>query len=284
MAATAAASASIWPRCRPRRKRWCGLGRPVRAARIASGLALTRGPTQRPQPLRIGLAGDERREHGAPRLAHDVGEHRGELEVGVLEGLLDALDVAGLLAHELLSGAEQVAHRARPGVGHEARADQAVREQVGEPDRVGDVGLAAGHVLHVRGVGEDQGAARPGPPRRAPARPGASRCRWPPWRRRDSRAAPASPTGRGAPAWWSRRSRPRAGSTRRLRSGAPRRQRCPCARPVPRSGDREPPSRPPRSSRRRRRLPGDQSLNGALSGQQAGPRRKRGCFREPGSN
>ena len=188
------------------------------------GARLHPGADQRLQPPRIGLACGERGEHGTPRLAHDVGEHRGELEVGVLEGLLDALDMAGLLAHELLARPEQVAHRAGAGVGHEARADQAVGEQVGEPDRVGDVGLAAGDVLHVRGVGQDQGTAFA---RRAPARPDASRCRWPPWRRWDRRAAPASPTGRGAPAWWSRRSRPPAGSTRRLRSGAPRRQRCP---------------------------------------------------------
>ena len=43
-------------------------------------------------------------------------------------------------------------------------------EQVGEPDRIGDVGLAAGHVLDVGGVGQDQGAGAgvEHPPDRAP--------------------------------------------------------------------------------------------------------------------
>jgi hypothetical protein len=101
-------------------------------------------------PVGIGLAGSKGGEDGAAGLAHDIGE----LEVGILERLLDALDVGGLLAHELLAGPKQVPQRAGALVGNEAQADQAMREQVGKPDRVGDVGLAAGHVLHVRGVGE----------------------------------------------------------------------------------------------------------------------------------
>src|SRR3712207_8996593 len=35
-------------------------------------------------------------------LTHDGGEHRAELDVGGLKGLVDALDVAGLLAGQLL--------------------------------------------------------------------------------------------------------------------------------------------------------------------------------------
>ena len=69
---------------------------------------------------------------------------------------------------------------------------------------------------------------------------------------------------------------------RRSLPGAPPLPRCPCARPNPHSGDAEPPSRPPRSSRRRRRLPGNQSLNGALSDQQAGPDASEGASGSPG--
>jgi hypothetical protein len=39
---------------------------------------------------------------------------------------------------------------------HEARADQTVRQQVGQPQRVGDIGLAAGHILNVSGIGQGQ--------------------------------------------------------------------------------------------------------------------------------
>lgn len=70
---------------------------------------------RRHQPLGIGLA-----KRGAPRLVHDVGEDRGELHIDVLEGLLDALEVGSLLAYQLLSRPEQVAHGSGSGVGHEA--------------------------------------------------------------------------------------------------------------------------------------------------------------------
>ena len=91
-----------------------------------------------------------------PDGAHDLAQHRGELEVGVLQRFLDALHMAGLLAHELLAGAQQGAQLLGRRLRHEARADQAVRQQVGQPDRIGDIGLAAGHVLDVGGVGQDQ--------------------------------------------------------------------------------------------------------------------------------
>jgi hypothetical protein len=65
--------------------------------------------------------------------------------------------VDGLLAHQLLAGAQQGPHLLHRRLGHEACADQAVRQQIGEPDRVRDIGLASWHVLHMRGVGQDQG-------------------------------------------------------------------------------------------------------------------------------
>ena len=64
------------------------------------------------------------------------------------------MDAAGLLADQLLAGAQQgsqlLCRRARD----EARADQPMREQIGQPERVGDIDLAAGHV--VRGIGQDE--------------------------------------------------------------------------------------------------------------------------------
>src|SRR5262245_8087271 len=72
------------------------------------------------------LTGDQRLDHLSAACAHDIGDHRVQLDVGVLESLLNAQDVAGLLAHELLARAEQRAHLLRWTVWHKARPDQAV--------------------------------------------------------------------------------------------------------------------------------------------------------------
>jgi hypothetical protein len=105
---------------------------------------------------RVGLAGDDRGEDGSPALAHDVAEHGAEFEVGVLHDLVDALHVRRALADELLPRARQVTQVLDGRLGHEARADEAVGEQVGDPHRVVHVGLATGYVLDVARVREDQ--------------------------------------------------------------------------------------------------------------------------------
>lgn len=110
----------------------------------------------RGQSLGIGLTVNERLQHGTPALAQDIAEHDTELEVGVFEHLLDALDVGAPIAHELLSGARERAQLLHGHRWHETRADQAVGKQVGQPHRVVDVGLAPGHVLDLCGVGPHQ--------------------------------------------------------------------------------------------------------------------------------
>ena len=62
----------------------------------------------------------------------------------------------GPLAHELLAGAGQRAQLLHRHRRHEAGANEAVRQQVGQPHRVVDVGLAARNVLDVRSVGQHQ--------------------------------------------------------------------------------------------------------------------------------
>ena len=78
------------------------------------------------------------------------------LRLAACSGLVDALDVTGLLADQLLAGAGQVAQRLHRRRRHEAGADQAVGQQVGQPHGVVHVGLAAGHVLDLRRVGQHQ--------------------------------------------------------------------------------------------------------------------------------
>ena len=115
---------------------------------------------------------------------------------------------------------------------HEAGADQAVREQIGEPHRIVDVGLAAGDVADVLGVGQHQLEVR----LPAHARPAASRRPWPPSPRGCSRARQATRQARAARASWSRSCGSHDGwaATRSAR----RPPRCPCARPGRHSADR----------------------------------------------
>jgi len=59
-------------------------------------------------------------------------------------------------ADQLLAGAQQGAQGLGGRVGHEAGAHQTMRQQIGQPSRIRHVGLAAGHVPHMRGVGQHQ--------------------------------------------------------------------------------------------------------------------------------
>src|SRR3954462_1822563 len=77
------------------------------------------GPDQAGKLLGITFASDKRLEEGPSALTHDVGEHRAELDVGGLKGLVDALDVAGLLAGQLLAGTGEVAQGLLGERGHE---------------------------------------------------------------------------------------------------------------------------------------------------------------------
>src|SRR5215467_1640131 len=59
---------------------------------------------------RVQLASDQRLDHLSPAHAHEVADHRAQLDVGVFEGLLYAQDVPRLLTAHLLARAYQCAH------------------------------------------------------------------------------------------------------------------------------------------------------------------------------
>jgi hypothetical protein len=63
----------------------------------------------------LGFAGDQRFDHPTAGQTDDVGDHRVELDVGVFQRLLQPLDMAAALAHQLLTGAQQSLPRRRPG-------------------------------------------------------------------------------------------------------------------------------------------------------------------------
>jgi hypothetical protein len=60
------------------------------------------------------------------------------------------------LADELLAASQEVAHLLRRFVRDEAASDQPMCHQIGQPSDVIDVGLAARHVLDMRGVRQHQ--------------------------------------------------------------------------------------------------------------------------------
>ena len=108
------------------------------------------------EPFGIGLTGYETFEELAAAHPEDVADDTGDLDVGVLQGLLDALRVLRHLAHELLPGTCQVAELLHGRRRYEATSDEAVGQQIGDPHRVVHVGLATGYVPDVSGVGKDQ--------------------------------------------------------------------------------------------------------------------------------
>ena len=61
--------------------------------------------SQRRQGLGHGLASDQGLDNAASAQAQDVGHHRIQLDVGVLQRLLNALDMAATFAHDLFAGA-----------------------------------------------------------------------------------------------------------------------------------------------------------------------------------
>ena len=99
-------------------------------------------------------AGDQRVEHPPGGHAEHLGGDRGELDPGVLQGLLDPLHLAGALLDLGLAVADQVAQLAqRPGR-HEARPDQAVLDQLAAPLGVLHIALATGDVTKMASVVE----------------------------------------------------------------------------------------------------------------------------------
>jgi hypothetical protein len=90
----------------------------------------------------IGFASDQSPQHRPAGHADDVGNHRIELDVCILQCLLKSLDVAASLANELFARAQQVAQNLGLGIRHEARSDQTMGEKICQPSGIVDVGLA----------------------------------------------------------------------------------------------------------------------------------------------
>jgi hypothetical protein len=82
----------------------------------------------------------------------EVGDHTGQFDLGVLEELLQPLDLPGAVSRDGGPGTGQVAEFTDRRRGYERGPNQPVRAEVSQPLGVGDISLAAGHSLGFPGV------------------------------------------------------------------------------------------------------------------------------------
>ena len=109
------------------------------------GCSLSREVTRAPQPrppsfscsMRIADPFDHRLDHPSAACAHDVAERRVQSNVGLGQRLLDALNMPRLLARQLLASSCERAQFLPVFVGNEARLDQAMGGEIGDPHPLG---------------------------------------------------------------------------------------------------------------------------------------------------
>jgi hypothetical protein len=107
------------------------LGEPAVNASVKAGSCSAVVVGQVGELSRVPLPGDQRLQHCPARDPGDVGGDRGQLDPGVLEQLLQPLDLPGPLAHARGAGPGQVPPD-RLGW-HERAADQSVRPELRQP-------------------------------------------------------------------------------------------------------------------------------------------------------
>ena len=95
------------------------------------------------------VPGDQRLQHGASRHAEDVGGDRRQLDPGVFEQLLQPLYLTGAFPGDRSARPSQITKLPDRLGWHERGPHQTVRAELGQPGRVGDIGLAAREVFHV---------------------------------------------------------------------------------------------------------------------------------------
>jgi hypothetical protein len=96
------------------------------------------------QDLGVALPADEGGQHRPARDAQHVGGDRVQLDASVLQGLLDPLALRAVGLDEPLAVADKVPQLPDLRWGHEAAPQQPTLQQLTQPGRITDVGLAAG--------------------------------------------------------------------------------------------------------------------------------------------
>jgi hypothetical protein len=108
------------------------------------------------EQLGVGRAMHERVEHRAARDAEDVARDAIELDPGVLQRLVQPVGLPGTFLDLRLAIPGQVAQIADRLGRDEARLQQPGLQQLAQPRRIADVGLASGDLLDVSGVDQHQ--------------------------------------------------------------------------------------------------------------------------------
>ena len=111
---------------------------------------------ERRQSRRIGLASDQRLQNAPAVDAEQVGHDGCEFDVGVLQHLADTVLVLRHLALQLRARPRQIAQLPDRLRRHEARADQAVGQEIGQPAGIARIALAAGQIARLVGVDQHQ--------------------------------------------------------------------------------------------------------------------------------
>lgn len=104
----------------------------------------------------VALAGDQRLDHRPAGLGQRPGRDRADLDHAVFEHLLNPLGLRGAGLDQPLAVPGDRPQPADVSRRHERGTQQPALQQLREPCRVSDVGLASGHVLDVTRVAQQQ--------------------------------------------------------------------------------------------------------------------------------
>ena len=98
---------------------------------------------------------DQMLDHLLSRLAMNVGDHRGQFNVGVLEKLLEAVELGGLLLNQFLPVTGQIPKFTDGFGGDKTASDEAMAQQLGNPFTVLYVGFPARDILDISSIGQN---------------------------------------------------------------------------------------------------------------------------------
>jgi hypothetical protein len=104
------------------------------------------------QHRRVLLTGQQGGQDRPAGLAQDRRGDRGQLDPRVLQHLLQPLNGPGPLLGQPSAVSGQIPQQPNRTRRHETRAHQPVLDQLRDPQRIGDIGLAAGHIMQMLGV------------------------------------------------------------------------------------------------------------------------------------
>lgn len=82
-------------------------------------------------------------------------DHAGQLDVGILQHRLDAIDYPRVILHHFAAHPRQLPQIPHVPAGGKTGRHQPILQQIADPLRVLNVGLASGHVPDVLGVGRN---------------------------------------------------------------------------------------------------------------------------------